>query len=133
MPATLIQPSTVSTSLYFFVPPPDGSRAFNDISGVAGRTRKNWESEKHTVQIENVRGNESSVSLDTAGFQFFLNEPTKHKSFNNDEEIQKEYYPESAELIKKLTGASRVVFFDHSEGFCYFSLSSSIKTSFYSH
>ncbi|KAF5342806.1 hypothetical protein D9758_013367 [Tetrapyrgos nigripes] len=113
MPATLIQPSSVSTTLYFFTPPPDGARAFNDISGVSGRQQKNWESEKHTVEIENVRGNENSVSLNTTGFQFFLNEPTKHKAFNNDEDIEKEYYPESAELIKKLTGASRVVFFDH--------------------
>ena len=33
----------------------------------------------------------------------------------DDAEIEKEYYPESEELIKKVTGASRVVFFDHSE------------------
>ncbi|KAF5342826.1 hypothetical protein D9758_013382 [Tetrapyrgos nigripes] len=90
MPATLIQPSFVSASLRFFTPPSDGSRPF----------------------IENLRGKESSVSLDTAGFQFY-NEPAKHKSFKNDEEIKREYYPESIELIKKLTGASRVVLFDH--------------------
>ncbi|KAJ7745821.1 hypothetical protein DFH07DRAFT_869641 [Mycena maculata] len=31
-----------------------------------------------------------------------------------DEEIQSEYHPESEELIKWITGASRVVLFDHS-------------------
>ncbi|THV02828.1 hypothetical protein K435DRAFT_652520 [Dendrothele bispora CBS 962.96] len=115
MPATVIQsPQTVETTLQYFLPPPDGSRPYSDVEPTpGGRPQKNWVYEKHVVQIENVRGKESSVSLDTTGFQFYLNEPTKHKSFKNDEEVQKEYYPESIELIKKLTGASRVVPFDH--------------------
>jgi hypothetical protein len=37
-----------------------------------------------------------------------------HKAFTNDADIEKEYYPESIELIKRVTGASRVVLFDHS-------------------
>ncbi|EEB92672.1 hypothetical protein MPER_08785, partial [Moniliophthora perniciosa FA553] len=36
-----------------------------------------------------------------------------HKAFNDEAEIEKEYYPESIELIKKITGASKVVLFDH--------------------
>jgi len=118
MPATLVQPAqTVPTTLSYFSPPSDGSRAFSVVSPTPGQLQKNYLSVKHTAQIENIRGNESSVSLDTTGFQFYLNEPTKHKSFQNDEEIEKEYYPESIELIKKLTGASRVVLFDHSKSF----------------
>ena len=38
----------------------------------------------------------------------------KHTSFENDEEVEREYYPEPIELVKELTGASRVVPFDHS-------------------
>jgi len=52
------------------------------------------------------------VTLDTAGFQYFKH-TSKHTSFANDEEIYQEYYPESIDLIKSLTGASRVVLFDH--------------------
>ncbi|THV02827.1 hypothetical protein K435DRAFT_716477 [Dendrothele bispora CBS 962.96] len=114
MPATLIQsPQAIQTTLQYFSPPVDGSRAYNAIYPTPGKPQKNWAPEKHVVEIEDVRGKESSVSLDTTGFQFALNEPAKHKSFENDDEIQKEYYPESIELIKKLTGASRVVIFDH--------------------
>ncbi|THV02829.1 hypothetical protein K435DRAFT_917967 [Dendrothele bispora CBS 962.96] len=114
MPETVIHsPQTVETTLQYFSPPPDGSRPYNNIKPTPGTPYQNWVHEKHVVQIENVRGKKSSVSLDSAGFQFYLNEPTKHKSFKNDEEIQKEYYPESIELMKKLTGASRVVLFDH--------------------
>jgi len=70
------------------------------------------DAKKKTVVIENIRGKEDSVSLDTAGFQYYKH-TSKHITFANDEEIFREYYPESIELIKKLTGASRVELFDH--------------------
>ncbi|KAK7440398.1 hypothetical protein VKT23_017035 [Stygiomarasmius scandens] len=113
MPATTIPPpETVPGTLLYFTLPPDGSHPYTHINEVPGRPKTNWEAEKHVVQIENIRGKEDTVSLDTAGFQFYKH-PAKHTSFESDEEIEKEYYPESIELIKKLTGASKVVLFDH--------------------
>ena len=38
-----------------------------------------------------------------------------HTAFDNDEAVEREYYSESIALVKELTGASRVVVFDHSE------------------
>jgi hypothetical protein len=73
----------------------------------------NYTYEAHEVPIWNLRGNESAATLDTAGFQLY-NHPAKHTAFTNDADVKKEYYPESMELIKRLTGASRVVLFDHS-------------------
>jgi len=64
--------------------------------------------------VENVRGKEDTVTLDTAGFQFY-SRPAKHKSFVNDEEIRREYYRESEQLLKEVTGASKVTIFDHSQ------------------
>ncbi|KAF9068388.1 hypothetical protein BDP27DRAFT_822961 [Rhodocollybia butyracea] len=113
MPATLIQPSTVSGKLLYFSPPKDGSRPITRINEDANySSRYNWSPDQHIVPIEDVRGKEDSYTLDTAGFQFFQHKST-HTSFSNDEEIEREYYPESGELIKKLTGASKVVLFDH--------------------
>lgn len=66
------------------------------------------------MEIEDVRGNEESFSLDSTGFQFYKR-AAKHTAFNDNAEIEKEYYPESIDLLKELTGASRVVIFDHSE------------------
>jgi hypothetical protein len=77
---------------------------------------KNYTHETHEVKIYNLRGNESAATLDETGFQLY-NHPSKHTAFTNDAEIKKEYYPESIELIKRLTGASRVVLFDHSTSF----------------
>ncbi|KAK7025454.1 hypothetical protein VNI00_015982 [Paramarasmius palmivorus] len=104
--------SSVQASLLYFSPPADGSRPHTRINESADGPRNNWIPEEHIVDIENVRGKESSYSLDKTGFHFHT-EPAKHTSFANDAEVEKEYYPESIDLIKRLTGASKVVLFDH--------------------
>lgn len=108
--------NTVTAELMYFTPPSDGSKPFIHINAdpVTGKRAQNWVEESHLVEIENIRGKEDTVSLDTAGFQFHKR-AANHKSFANDEEIEREYYPESIELVKELTGASSAVVFDHSK------------------
>ncbi|KAJ3503494.1 hypothetical protein NMY22_g18232 [Coprinellus aureogranulatus] len=101
-------PSTVKAQVNFYVPNADGSQPFYDIA----TNNVNFKTEVREVTIENVRGKEDQYTLDKAGFQW-VRAPSKHTSFQNDEEIKKEYYPESIEFLKKLTGASRAVIFDH--------------------
>ncbi|KAH7923037.1 hypothetical protein BV22DRAFT_1130944 [Leucogyrophana mollusca] len=106
--------SSVSADLLYFVPPADGSRPFNNINAdlKTGKRARNWEPAEHTVEIEDIRGKESEYTLDTAGFQYYRS-ATKHTAFANDDDIKREYYPESIQLLKELTGASKVVLFDH--------------------
>jgi len=106
--------STVTANLVYFSPPADGSVPYTYINAdpTTGERKTNWVLEPHDVEIENIRGREDTVSLDTAGFGYYKG-AAKHAAFANEEEIKKEYYPESIELVKKLTGASRVVPFDH--------------------
>lgn len=106
---------TVTSTLSFYVPPPEGVRAYVkvNVSSTGGLREKSYDVAPHKVPIENIRPTVSSYTLDKNGFQLGVHE-AKHKTFANDEEIKKEYYPESEELLKKVTGASRVVFFDHS-------------------
>ncbi|KAI6121176.1 hypothetical protein F5141DRAFT_1210860 [Pisolithus sp. B1] len=103
-----------AAKLNYSIPPADGSQAFAQVypDPVTGERRRNWREDPHIVEIEDVRGKEDNYGLDVAGFQYFRH-PAKHTKFTDDEEIKEEYYPESIELIKKLTGASRVVIFDH--------------------
>jgi hypothetical protein len=106
---------TVQAILNYFTEPVDGSKPYGYINApdpASGQKQRNWEYNEKTVEIENLRGNESSVSLDTSGFQFGTH-PAKHTAFTDDKLIEEEYYPESIELIKSVTGASRVVLFDH--------------------
>ncbi|KAF9263751.1 hypothetical protein L218DRAFT_926909 [Marasmius fiardii PR-910] len=106
--------STVSASLLYFSPPPNGERPYTRINEVPGKPRSNWTPKKHFVDIEDVRasGTERDFTLDKNGF-YYHTEAAKHTSFSNDDEVEKEYYPESIDLIKKLTGAKKVVLFDH--------------------
>ncbi|KAF5381545.1 hypothetical protein D9615_005610 [Tricholomella constricta] len=108
-------PVSTTAKLNFFVPPPDGVRAYQNINAdpKTGVQEKNWTFAEHEVVIENLRGKPAdAATLDTAGFQLY-HRPSKHEAFTDDAEIEREYYPESIEAIKELTGASRVVLFDH--------------------
>ena len=107
----------VTTTITYSVPPPDGSRAILTINHdpISGERReRNYTRQIQEVQVENLRGKEDTVSLDTAGFQFYKI-PGKYKGeFLNDEEIKREYYPECEEIVKKHTGGTKAVIFDHS-------------------
>ncbi|KIM43506.1 hypothetical protein M413DRAFT_443437 [Hebeloma cylindrosporum] len=107
-------PATTTAKLLYAVEPEGGVRAYQHVNAdpTTGERKRNYGFENKDVVVENLRGKEDSVTIDTAGFQFFKH-TSKHTSFANDEEIHQEYYPESIELIKSLTGASRVVLFDH--------------------
>lgn len=67
---------------------------------------------EHTVEIRDVRPVASTLSLEREGFQL-LTAPTRVKDFNDEEQIRTRYYAEAISLLEKLTGASRVVVFDH--------------------
>ncbi|KAJ3562997.1 hypothetical protein NP233_g9224 [Leucocoprinus birnbaumii] len=118
---TLTAPAPVATTdsfvdvkLTYSTPPTDGSRAWQQtfIDPQTGEWGKNTGREEHNVKIENIRGKEKEYTLDNAGFQYFKR-PTKVKDFADDKVVEEEYYKESIEIIKELTGASRVILFDH--------------------
>jgi hypothetical protein len=67
---------------------------------------------EHTVAIRDVRPVASTLSLEHEGFQL-LAAPTSVKDFDDDESIRTRYYAETISLLEKVTGASRVVVFDH--------------------
>ena len=72
-------------------------------------------SAKHIGQIVAIRnGREllSKFSLDTNGFVLTEHE-TAVKDFYDPAEVKSVYYPEVESLIKRVTGAARVVVFDH--------------------
>ncbi|KAG2074375.1 hypothetical protein BDR04DRAFT_1093039 [Suillus decipiens] len=107
--------SNAITTFNYFSAPPDGSRPYNRLytdSTTEGKPSRNWIQEPHELQVEDVRGKEELYKLDNAGFQYGR-EASKHASFLNDDEIEREYYSESIDLIKRVTGATRVVVFDH--------------------
>lgn len=107
---------SVITTVPFYLPPTNGEKAFIHINAdtQTGKRTANYDFVSKKVEVENIRGKEREYNLDTAGFQL-VRSAAKHTDFSDDGAIEREYYPESTELIKSITGASKVVIFDHSE------------------
>ncbi|CCO29327.1 hypothetical protein RSOLAG1IB_07871 [Rhizoctonia solani AG-1 IB] len=107
----------VDTRINYFNPPADGSKPYQwtTANHPGGGPMRNWEPLEHAVQVQNIRGQETGpeYGLDRTGFEFHRIPNKADIDFNDDEDIKAKYYAESIENIKNITGASRVVIFDH--------------------
>ncbi|KAF2092411.1 hypothetical protein NA57DRAFT_69814 [Rhizodiscina lignyota] len=69
-----------------------------------------------TIQVDttihDISGDEDKYTLDSHGFQIYKRE-SKEKDFVDNAKIKAEYYPETEQLLKDATGASRIFIFDH--------------------
>lgn len=74
--------------------------------------RSNTQYDPHVMTIHNGRPHVDEFRLDREGFRFVRHD-TKMKSFFDEAEIKRVYYPEMEALIKKESGAKRVIVFDH--------------------
>jgi hypothetical protein len=78
----------------------------------AGVARQNFSNETHSVSIDDIRGRENSFTLDQHGFAA-VRHPTSDRDFDNEEWINRVYYPESEALLRQNLNAPRVLIFDH--------------------
>ena len=78
---------------------------------VADQQRKG-KYQEHKMTIYNGRPIADRLSLEREGF-IFVNHETKMKNFYDEHEIRDLYYKETEELVKRTSGAKRVVVFDH--------------------
>ena len=73
---------------------------------------------EHTVKVNDARPNKNSFSLDKNGFAFLDHEEWNTDTLNairasEQDRVKELYYPEIEALLKKETGAQRVIIFDH--------------------
>ncbi len=73
--------------------------------------RRSGTIEAKRMTIRNGRPLANTFSLEVNGFQF-VDHPTRMVDFFDKDELAKVYYPEAVELVKKTSGAARVVVFD---------------------
>jgi hypothetical protein len=78
----------------------------------AGVPRRSGKYTAQSVAIRNGREMLGKLSLDTNGFVLTEHE-TAVKDFYDPDEVKSVYYPEVERLLKRVTGAERVVVFDH--------------------
>jgi hypothetical protein len=78
----------------------------------AGVPRSSGKHVAQNVTIRNGREVLDELSLDTNGFVLTPHE-TAVRDFYDSEEVKSVYYPEVERLLKRVTGAERVLIFDH--------------------
>lgn len=82
-----------------------------ELPGVAPQ-RRSEDFAPRTVAIHDARPSAPDFSLDDQGFML-INQASSVADFYDDEQVSAIYYPEAEQLIKTVTGASRVEIFDH--------------------
>jgi hypothetical protein len=109
--AEIETPATIEASVNYMIE--DGQHLFT-YTGGPGSTdiRTGGTADAHTVTMHNGRLVSGGFALERNGFHF-IDHDTQMRDFFDEDEIARVYYPEMEALIKRETGASRVVVFDH--------------------
>jgi len=76
----------------------------------ADRDASYWPQDPHDVTIEDVRPIADRLSFDRNGF-VLLDEPSAVRDFTDKAEVERVYVPEIKALVKRLTGAEKVITF----------------------
>jgi hypothetical protein len=114
MSATQTQTQTqtnVQAELNFFAPAENGEKPHQYMYERDGPGR-NFGDDSRVVTIHDIRGHEDEYTLDKNGFQIYSH-TAKEKEYRDEDKITEGYYREVEDLLKKVTGAHKVVIFDH--------------------
>lgn len=68
--------------------------------------------EQRDIVVHDGRPIADRLDLDRHGF-ILMRHPTAVKDFYDDAEVRRVYYPEMERLVRQVTGASKVIVFDH--------------------
>lgn len=90
-----------------------GEKLVNETFGPNNiRRRTTGRYEQKMMPIRNARPLRASLELDRQGF-VLVDHPTQMRDFFDAEELERVYYAEAVELVKQVSGATRVFLFDH--------------------
>ena len=90
-----------------------GEKIVNETMGAGDMSRRRTGTvENKTVAMHDGRALCGTFDIETHGFEF-VDHPTAMKDFFDADELKSVYYREVEELVKQVTGAKRVVVFDH--------------------
>lgn len=106
---------TVTASLSFYSAPEDGSEPWNYVEPQSdGQPQNNFGTVDFQVPISDIRGHESSFSLDSSAFGTITNVASAETEWTDDEHIKQVYYPEvESLLLSHVPGVKRILLFDH--------------------
>jgi hypothetical protein len=109
-PAATPQTSAGVHAALTFITPQDTKPVFESSAITGGAPRVFFDTERHTVAIHDMRPFADAFTLDHEGFELLRHETAA--DLDDDDAVEKVYYPEIEALLRAVTGASRVVIFD---------------------
>lgn len=77
-----------------------------------GMPRTNAVYDERVVAIHNARSIAADLTLDNAGVAL-VERRTSQRDFDDEDELRRVYYPESAGIVAEASGAAKVIVFDH--------------------
>jgi hypothetical protein len=104
-------PSVVAR-LNYLVDTGEKPASFGGISSAAAGEKRKGKYQEHLMTISNGRPLRDRLSLEQEGF-IFINHESKMLEFYDENEIRSVYYREIEQLVRDVSGASRVLVFDH--------------------
>jgi hypothetical protein len=104
-------PATIEANLIYLAGGAD--KLVTYVAAPGGRdTRSGGGGETQRVVLHNGRPLADSFEFEREGFRF-VDHDTRVADFFDEAEVRRVYYPECEALIKRVSGAKRVVVFDH--------------------
>jgi hypothetical protein len=108
---TASQPFSGVQAPLTFICRSDAKPVLHSAALTGGPPRELFETEQRNVCIRDVRPSAGGLSLDREGF-VLLRQETAVTDFYDDDQVERVYYPEIETLLRRATGAERVVVFD---------------------
>ena len=112
-PERIGQPlESIQALLNYLVDSGEKPATYGGLRQSAADQKRKGNYQEHKMTIHNGRAIADQFSLEREGF-IFVNHETKMKNFYDEDEVRSLYYKETEELVKRSSGAKRVVVFDH--------------------
>lgn len=112
-PETIGQPlEAIEAMLHYLEEGSEKPASYGGIRQAVADQQRKGNYLEHKMTIYNARPIADRLSLEREGF-IFVNHETRMNNFYDEAEVRELYYRETEELVKKTSGAKRVVVFDH--------------------
>jgi hypothetical protein len=102
----------VQAMLNYLVDTTEKPESYGGVSQTVADEQRKGKYQEHRMTVRNGRALTGQLSLDREGFILVQHE-TRMNNFYDEDEIRSLYYKETEELVKKASGAHRVLVFDH--------------------
>ena len=102
----------IDAFLNYLIDTGDKPASYGGVSSAVAEQKRKGRYQEYKVAVHDGRAIAGRLSLEREGF-IFLKHETRVKDFYDEAEVRSVYYPETEQLVKDNSGATRVVVFDH--------------------